>query len=431
MSEQVKIKRTIIERGVRLGGGNERDIVPANVLAVESIKQKRDQEKQELNRLNERFAVYVQRVKFLEEQNLKLLDELDLIRQSWGEGSRKIKEQYEPILHDARVNIDEITKEKSLAEIRSKRAEYDAANYKRQHDDTLNLINFDRAKIKNLEQLIEENRVELELLRNQINDAESDINKYQNEIRRLNADLQDLLAKLDEETLRRVQLENEKQTLQEQIPFINAIHEQQVAEFRALQAGAHIDPAQFYRHELEKAIRDIRGDFEALNEQQKRELEEWYRLKTEEIIEQAKKHDLLNASLNDSSADLEQSRSQYAENARLLESERARYDDYLKRLNLLEEHLDELRRKNGQELSDRERLLSELIAQINNLRDTYDELMHNKTSLEFEINTYRRLLESEESRVKTVSGSSASGSSSGNLAADTIITKTTRRVVIN
>lgn len=40
---------------------------------------------------------------------------------------------------------------------------------------------------------------------------------------------------------------------------------------------------------------------------------------------------------------------------------------------------------------------------------TYDELMNRKTSLEFEINTYRRLLECEETRIKT--GVSASSSS--------------------
>ena len=115
----------------------------------------------------------------------------------------------------------------------------------------------------------------MELLRRQKDDTENDIEKYKTEIRRLDEDLRALLADLDQETLRRVKLENEKQTLEEQIPFLNAIHEQEMAELRLLQSGAQLDPTQFYRHELERAIRDIRGDFEELNEQQKRELEEW------------------------------------------------------------------------------------------------------------------------------------------------------------
>lgn len=112
-------------------------------------------------------------------------------------------------------------------------------------------------------------------MRRQIGDAENDIGKYKAEVQRLNEDLHALLTDLDRETLKRVKLENEKQTLEEQIPFLNAIHEQEMSELRLLQSGAHIDPTQFYRHELERAIRDIRGDFDDLNEQQKRELEEW------------------------------------------------------------------------------------------------------------------------------------------------------------
>ena len=115
----------------------------------------------------------------------------------------------------------------------------------------------------------------MDLLRRQMHDAESDIEKYKREVVRLGEDLGRLLSDLDQETLKRVKLENEKQTLEEQIPFLNAIHEQEMAELKSMQAGSHIDPAQFYRHELERAIRDIRGDFEDLSEQQKRELEEW------------------------------------------------------------------------------------------------------------------------------------------------------------
>jgi hypothetical protein len=39
---------------------------------------------------------------------------------------------------------------------------------------------------------------------------------------------------------------------------------------------------------------------------------------------------------------------------------------------------------------------------------SYDEIVSNKSSLEFEINTYRRLLESEEAHVKKVSNTSSS-----------------------
>jgi intermediate filament protein if len=216
-------------------------------------------------------------------------------------------------------------------------------------------------------------------------------------VHRLNEDLQRLLADLDQETLKRVRLENEKQTLEEQIPFLNAIHEQEMNELRSLQAGAHIDPAQFYRHELERAIRDIRGDFEDLSEQQKRELEEWYKIKTEEIAQQVAKRDALDSLVNKVEsthglkASLGDSQREYNE----LKQSNA---DLIMRLSQLEEDLDQTRRNNGFTLDSKDRDIAELRAKLQELMADYDELMSNKTTLEFEINTYRRLLESEETR---------------------------------
>ena len=77
--------------------------------------------------------------------------------------------------------------------------------------------------------------------------------------------------------------------MEEQIAFLKAVHEQEVSELSRLQTIVGFDPAQFYRTELERAIRDIRGDFEQLNQEQKRELEEWYRIKTEEVEKEVAK----------------------------------------------------------------------------------------------------------------------------------------------
>lgn len=422
MTEQIKIKRTTIERGVRLAhGDDDYSVAPVKALAVAAIKQKRDQEKQVLNQLNDRFAKYIDRVKFLEAQNKKLLAELEELRQRWGEESRLIRERYEPELLEARATIDDTTREKAISEIRAKRSEYEAANFKRQYDDALNLIQADKNKMANLEYLLQENQVELDLLRRQMHDAESDIDKYKKEVLRLNEDLQRLLSDLDQETLKRVKLENEKQTLEEQIPFLNAIHEQEMAELRSLQAGSHIDPAQFYRHELERAIRDIRSDFEDLSEQQKRELEEWYRIKTEEITQQAAKREALEALVNvkvESSTNL---KGAYQDGQHEFNHLKQVNADLIMRLSQLEEELDQVRRNNGFTLDQRDREIAEMRARLQEMMGDYDELMNNKASLEFEINTYRRLLESEETRTQRLPASSLSSSSGQRHTTTTVI----------
>lgn len=243
------------------------------------------------------------------------------------------------------------------------------------------------------------------MLRRQKDDTENDIEKYKSEIRRLDEDLRSLLADLDQETLRRVKLENEKQTLEEQIPFLQAVHEQEMAELRLLQSGAQLDPTQFYKHELERAIRDIRSDFEELNEQQKRELEEWYKVKTEEIVQQANRRDALDSIVKvESSSSL---KSTLNDSAREYNEQRQLNAELVARLGHLEEELDKTRHANGYELDQREREIAEIRTRLHELMADYDELMNSKTSLEFEINTYRRLLESEETRTtKTTSSRS-------------------------
>jgi len=79
-----------------------------------------------------------------------------------------------------------------------------------------------------------------------------------------------------------------------------------------------------------------------------------------------------------------------------------------KKMSLLESKLETLKRENGDLIDAREREILELRSRLNELMASYDEIVSNKSSLEFEINTYRRLLESEEAHVKKVNDISSS-----------------------
>jgi len=76
------------------------------------------------------------------------------------------------------------------------------------------------------------------------------------------------------------------------------------------------------------------------------------------------------------------------------------YNNYLQQMSQLESKLEALKRENGDLIDVREREILELRSRLNELMASYDEIVSNKSSLEFEINTYRRLLESEEAHVK-------------------------------
>jgi intermediate filament protein if len=68
--------------------------------------------------LNERFANYIEKVRFLEAQNRRLADELEKLKAKWGIQTTNIKAMYETELAEAKRLIDEAEKEKARLEQR-------------------------------------------------------------------------------------------------------------------------------------------------------------------------------------------------------------------------------------------------------------------------------------------------------------------------
>ncbi|CAF1392553.1 unnamed protein product [Didymodactylos carnosus] len=390
------IRRTV-EHGIRQVSSNDFGGSAGNALAVAAIKEQRDTEKQELIKLNNRFAAYIDRVKYLEGTNKQLQIKLDELRSRWGIDSDRLRQEYEPHLNDARHKIDQATADKARAEIKSKRAEFDVLNYRRLCDDVQQWTNADRGKISTLEATLRENQAELEHLHRLMNDSMNDIEKYRNEMKHLYEEISRLLVELDTETMARIKTENEKQTLEEQIPFLSAIHEQEMNELRTLSSGnIGIDPTTFYKNELQRAIREIRNDFENLSRVQRQELEEYYQIKTDEVIQQAqraKREQVVQQQSQESSTTI---RTTITETKKEMADLQNEYNSHLANMSELESRLETLKRENTDAIDSREREILELRSRLNSLMVAYDEIVSNKSSLEFEINTYRRLLESEE-----------------------------------
>jgi len=392
--------RRVVEHGVRQVGLSG-DGGKGEALAL--MREQRDHEKQELIQLNDRFSSYLDRVKYLEQTNKQLQTTLDQLRSKWGLDSDRFKCQYEPSLNDLRKSIDLATNEKSKAEIRSKRAEFDVQFYKRLVDDVHQWTNQDKIKINSLQSTLEENQREFEHLQRLMTDSMSDIEKYRNEMKHLYEEISRLLVELDHETMSRIKIENEKQTLEEQIPFLSAIHEQEMNELRNLSSpNIGIDPTTFYKNELQRAIREIRNDFENLSRSQRSELEEYYRIKTDEIIQQAEKQKQQQQQQTVNQENSTQLKSSINETRKDIIDLQQNYQKYLQTMSLLEANLENLKRENGDVLDAREREILELRSRLNELMAQYDDIVSNKSSLEFEINTYRRLLESEEAHANRV-----------------------------
>jgi chromosome segregation ATPase len=325
-----------------------------------------------------------------------------------------------------RKQIDDVTRDKALAELRAKRAEYDASLIKHQTDFANELVNLDKNRFTMLKQQLEGSGSELDSLRNRFEDKKQEIDRSKGEVRRLLDQLDNLKNEFDQESMSRVMIQNELQTLEEQLAFMKAVHEEERNELASL-GTLPIDVSQFYRTELTRAIADIKNDFEALSQEQRRELEgsyfifikrfyfvffflflflEYYRIKTEEIREQAaeqkRKLDEARRTGAVDVMDLSSLKSLLTENRdnyNLLQKE---HNDLANTLRQLEEDFERISSEHNRAQNERDRELAELRGQAEQREQAIAAVLENNVSLRFEINTYRRLLEVEEGHLQRI-----------------------------
>ena len=415
------IRRTLVERGLR----PVNDISTASTTAaITTIVRQHEDEQKELQELNAKFAVYLDRVQYLENLNQRLQAELTNLRQAWGGDAIEIQSNFDPQLNNLRRGIDDSLRDQALQELRIKRSEYDIWQLQQQ----IAALNYeqDQQYFRLLEQELDGSTVELEHLKNQLDEKFANLDKQRHLAESLLKELNDLKNELDTQQLERIMLENEVQTLREHAAFQDAIYQSQRNEIVTLSTTESIrysvlfcksffcydlgtpaiDVSRFYRTELARAISDIRHDFDVLSQSQAHELEEYYRVKTEQVraeIESENERKRLLASegvvesmdkvaltntLKDNQLDLN---ALQQENKQL----QAIFDAIVNDLEKIQdEHLKEQHAY--------EQDLGQIRNEINEKQNTINNLLENNVSLRFELSTYRRLLDVEEQHLKRV-----------------------------
>lgn len=97
---------------------------------VNSMRASREKEKRDMQDLNERFASYIEKVRFLEAQNKKLADELDKLKSSWGKETSAVKTMFQTELTEARRLLDDNERDKAKMELRNATLEDQVADLK-------------------------------------------------------------------------------------------------------------------------------------------------------------------------------------------------------------------------------------------------------------------------------------------------------------
>lgn len=326
-------------------------------------------------------------------RNKALKVELDNLIQTWGQDTRNTIQKLDPELEQTRKYADDLSEGVAKAHVRAKRLDYDIAKLYRQYESEAYASAEDSEKIKSLQYLLEQTIHELESFKKLIDEKKAEIKETISNNSKLNDQIENLLNKLDEQNVKCLQLRNVNQTLEEQIPFLKAVHEKEIIEMKRLFDNRRIDTTQFYTRELHRAIEDIRNDFRQLNEIEKQELDDWYRIKSAEIRALGEKHannDMLpNILLTNRSL-----KETYEMNTKQTLTLEGNQKDLEKRLRDLEDQLEEKRRDHLFMMEKQDGTIAQKKNEIQTCLNDYDHLLHTKDVIEFEINIYKRILDS-------------------------------------
>lgn len=380
------------------------------------------QEKQDLQHLNDRLAVYIDRVRALELENDRLSFKVSEKEEITTKEVSGIKSLYEAELADARRALDETARERAKLQIDLGKSKSDleelTKSFKKKDGDLASAL----ARIKDLEV--------------QFNKREASLNTALSENTALSAEIADLkkqLAKVEDahmvakkqleaETLMRVDLENRCQSLSEELEFRKSMFEEEVRETRNRRERRMVEvdsgSKQDYEFKLAQALQDLRKEHENQVNIYKTELEQTFQAK----LDNAKgSSDLNDKAVCSAREEVQEARVRIESLSFQLSALQKQAAAAEERVRDLEELINSERDKHRRLMDGKEREMAEMRERMQMQLNEYQELLDVKLALDMEINAYRKLLEGEEDRLKlspspvsrvTVTRTMASSSSS-------------------